>query len=118
MTADGLHDSLLITELEPLPQAERLRFAREFSATVRPLVECVAASLAGDDDEPDPPMRWSPWMRGRLRCMDHAGHEQRTFRMRAAQAHAAGDPLWRCWHALAESRHLAEAISEMENNGG
>ena len=114
---DGLHDSLLAAELDRLPRRERLRFGREFVAAVRPLVECVAATIADEDqdDETEPAVRLSPWLRGRLRCADHSGHEQRTFRLEAERARVAGDPLWRCWHALAESRHLAEVLAWMES---
>jgi hypothetical protein len=70
-----------------------------------------------DDEDPDPPVRWSPAARGRLRCNDHAGHIQKTFRMQAQRALDAEDPLWRAWHALAESALLAEQVRHVEALG-
>jgi hypothetical protein len=112
----GWHDSLLADQMDHLERADRERLVVEYGDVLAELRRCPAASGAPmpDDDDPDPPVRWSPAARARPRCLDHAGHIEHRFRMLAQRALDAEDPLWRAWHAMAESRQLWEATRDLE----
>jgi hypothetical protein len=115
----GWHESLIAEQMDLLDRGDRERLVVEYGEVLAELRRCPAATSTTVDtteSEPEPAVRWSPWARGRLRCDDHAGHIQKTFRMRAQRALNAEDPLWRAWHALAESRSLWEATRELEEH--
>jgi hypothetical protein len=108
---DGWHENLLADLLNKLSLEDTQRLHREYTAVRALLDECPTAHGQQDTTEPDddPPVRWSPWMRGQPpRCLDHTGHEQNTCRMLAKIARDADDPLWEIWHGLAEKARLKE----------
>ena len=108
MTTDehGSHESLIGEAIDffiaprPGPAAHRVR-GRARGRSVAP---AASGCRCPSDVDPDPPVRWSPAARRGLRCDDHAGHLQTTFRLRAQRPLDSEDLLWRAWHALAESR--------------
>ena len=113
----GWHESLIAEQMDTLDREDRQRLVVEYGEVLAGLRRCpgaTAAPTSSGEPEPEPAVRWSPWARAQLRCDDHAGHIQKTFRMRAQRALNAEDPLWRCWHALAESRRLWEASQILE----
>ena len=115
----GWHESLIAEQMDLLDRGDRERLVVEYGKVLAELRRCpgaTAAPTSSGEPEPEPAVRWSPWARAQLRCDDHAGHIQKTFRMRAQRALNAEDPLWRCWHALAESRRLWEASRELEEH--
>jgi hypothetical protein len=116
---DGSHDMLLDAAAAGLPLADRRRFVGEFGLLLSALGECPGARLAHppDEDPEDPPLRWSPWMRGYRRCLDHGGHLQSQLRIRAQRAKDAGDPVWPAWVAVAEHLRLDEIVREIEAAG-
>jgi hypothetical protein len=81
------HDSFVAVELWALDNpADRLRF----NATIKALVD--AAEVYG-------------WDRDDV---------QRDATLRAIEARVAGDPLWKCWRAVAESAQLNEITDQLE----
>jgi hypothetical protein len=118
MTTDdkGLHESLIAEAMDFLDRDDRERLIVEYGEVLAELRRCPGATgvpMPADDD-PDPAVRWSPWARGQMRCDDHRGHVQSRFRLLAQRALNAEDPLWRAWHAFAESAQLAEAVQELD----
>jgi hypothetical protein len=116
----GWHESLIAEQMDHLEREDRERLVVEYGEVLAELRRCPGAvSPIGDttEPEPEPAVRWSPWARGQMRsCGDHTGHIESAFRLRAQRALNAEDPLWRAWHALAESRSLWEATRELEEH--
>jgi hypothetical protein len=114
--SDGLHDEFLAQALAGLPPEEWQRFLDWWAVVDAVLAKCPGAAtqelLESPNNLPeDPPVRFSRWMRGLpARCTNHKAHTEHVYRSLAKEARDAGDPLWKGWHAVADSGHLAEAM--------
>lgn len=84
---NDLHDSLVAAAVVDLDPADR----RRFRAAIDVRTDYAEMFLLDLDDI------------------------HRDAVMEAVQARAVGDPLWRCWRAVAESALLLEQVDQLES---